>query len=171
MGKRIFGALLLSLALAAGMASVAGAAEKTPRGAPPGGVDVKAPDFTLRDLQGKTFRLGDQRGKPVLLFFTTTWCGYCREEIPHFKKIHETYGKQGLVVVNVDIQEPRDRVARYAEKYQLPYRVLLDVQGDVAGVYEVVGVPSLILVNAEGMIVCRQCRSVDTLLEGLFKTK
>ena len=55
-----------------------------------------APDFTLKDLKGKTFRMSAQRGKPVLIFFGTTWCPGCRAEIPKYKKVYETYSPKGL---------------------------------------------------------------------------
>jgi thiol-disulfide isomerase/thioredoxin len=55
----------------------------------------KAPDFILTDLKGGQFRLSDQRGKPVLLIFGTTWCPSCREEIPHLKDISHNIPRRG----------------------------------------------------------------------------
>jgi peroxiredoxin len=134
------------------------------------GTGERAPDFVLKDLKGQAFRLSDYRGKkPVLIIFSTTWCPSCREEIPHFKKIHETYSGPGLEVVNVDIQESRAKVSSFADKYSLPYRVLLDEDGTVSDVYDIRGVPSLVLIGKDGMIVCRQCRGVETILDTLMK--
>ena len=130
----------------------------------------KAPDFVLTDLNGQQFRLSDHRGKrPVLLIFGTTWCTFCKAEIPHFKALHSTYAKQGLEIVNIDIQESKEKVAKFAAQNQLPYRVLLDESGAVSGVYEIRGVPTMILVDKNGMIVCRQCRTVDSLLPSIMK--
>jgi len=130
----------------------------------------KAPDFVLKDLKGQSFRLSDYRGKkPVLIIFSTTWCTFCREEIPHFKKIYETYSGLGVEVVNIDIQESRAKVSGFAEKYGLPYRVLLDEDGTVSNVYDIRGVPALVLVDKDGMIVCRQCRNVETQIDALIK--
>jgi peroxiredoxin len=127
-------------------------------------VDVDAPSFSLPDLAGKKFTLADHRGKP----FSTTWCPYCRTEIPRFKEIYNTYAKKGLIVVNIDIQEPRDKVAKFAEKYKLPYRVLLDESGKVAETYEIRGVPTMVLIDGKGKILCYQCRSVDASLKSIF---
>ena len=130
----------------------------------------KAPDFILTDLQGQKFRLSDHRGKrPVLIIFSTTWCTFCKAEIPHFKSLHGTYAKQGLEIVNIDIQESKEKVAKFTAQNQLPYRVLLDRDGTVSGVYEVRGVPTMVLVDKNGMIVCRECRSVETFLDSLIK--
>jgi peroxiredoxin len=112
-----------------------------------------APDFTLKDLQGKTFRLSAQRGKPVLIFFGTTWCPGCRAEVPKYKKVHETYTPRGLVVVYINIMEPASKVARFAKANALPYRTLLDEDGSQANKYNVVGVPMIMLVDKEGYII------------------
>ncbi|MHB8770258.1 MAG: TlpA family protein disulfide reductase [Syntrophales bacterium] len=133
-------------------------------------VEEKAPDFVLTDLEGRQFRLSDHRGKrPVLLIFSTTWCTFCKAEIPHFKTLHGTYAKQGLEVVNIDIQESKEKVAKFAAQNQLPYRVLLDEAGTVSSVYEIRGVPTMILVDKNGMVACRQCRSVDSVLSAMMK--
>jgi peroxiredoxin len=131
----------------------------------------KAPDFALKDLQGRNFKLSDHKGKPVLLIFGTTWCYYCRDEIPRFKKIYAGYAKKGLVIVNIDIQESRDRVSRFADKYELPYKVLLDETADVAENYGVRGVPTMFLIDKQGMIVCRKCPSVEPMLEKMFQER
>jgi len=130
----------------------------------------KAPDFILADVQGGKFRLNDQRGKPVLLIFGTTWCPSCREEIPHLKDIHARYAPKGLIMANIDIQESRDKVSRYADKYELPYRVLLDENGDVSKTYGIRGVPTLILLDEEGTIVGGQ-RFIDQMLAKMFEGK
>jgi peroxiredoxin len=132
----------------------------------------KAPDFVLRDLNGRRLRLSDFRGKqPVLLIFSATWCTFCREEIPHFKSIHATYAKQGLEIINIDIQESKEKVAKFTAKYGLPYRVLLDEDGAVGGIYDIRGIPSMVLVDQAGNILCRQCRQVEPLIETLLKKK
>jgi peroxiredoxin len=131
--------------------------------------DGKARDFVLKDLSGRKFVLSEQRGKPVLIIFSTTWCPTCRSEIPIYRKIHDAYAARGLVVINVDIQEPLDKVSRFAERYQLPYRVLLDDKGLVAQAYQIVGVPTMILLDQNGALISRQYQAIDGLLEKLFR--
>lgn len=128
----------------------------------------QAPDFTLRDLEGGPFRLSDQRGKPVLLVFGTTWCPSCQEEIPHLKDIYARYAGRGLVIANIHIQESRDKVSRHAEKNGLPYRSLLDENGAVAELYGIRGVPALILLDETGRIVGGR-RFIDQSLATMFK--
>jgi peroxiredoxin len=132
----------------------------------------KTPDFVLRDLNGQRFRLSDFRGKkPVLIIFTATWCTFCKDEIPRFKHIHETYAKRGLEIVNIDIMESKEKVAKFTARQGLPYRILLDEDGIVAGIYNIRGVPSVVLVDVNGNISCRECQRVEPLIESLLKNK
>jgi peroxiredoxin len=131
----------------------------------------RAPDFTLKDLQGRIFKLSENRGKPVLLMFGATWCPYCVQEIPRLKDIFAKYAPQGVAIVNIDIQESQAKVARFADKHKLPYRVLLDETAAVASDYGVQGVPNFTLIDKEGLVVCRQCPSVEPLLDKMLKKK
>ncbi len=126
------------------------------------------PAFTLNDLQGQKFSLSETKGKPVMLIFSTTWCPYCIEEIPHLKKIFNDYASRGVVILNIDVKESREKVARFAEKHRLPYRVLLDETTDVAQSYGVRGVPTLVLLDQAGTVVCRECSSVEPQLDQLL---
>jgi peroxiredoxin len=134
----------------------------------PKAAEGTARDFFLKDLSGRKFMLSEQRGKPVLIIFTTTWCPTCRTEIPRYKKIHDTYAARGLVLINIDIEESPDKVARFADKHQLPYRVLLDDKGLVAQAYQVVGVPTMMLIDPNGALISRQYQAIEGLLEKLF---
>jgi peroxiredoxin len=131
-------------------------------------VEGKARDFVLEDLNGAKFMLSEQKGKPVLIIFSTTWCPTCRAEIPHYKKIYDTYAARGLIMVNIDIQETKDKVSRFYGKYQLPYRMLLDEKGLVAEAYQIVGVPTMILIDQNGALVSRQYQAIDSLLESVL---
>ncbi len=130
----------------------------------------KAPDFILKDLNGQKFRLSDYRGKkPVMIIFSTTWCAACKREIPYFKSLYAAYAKKGLEIVNVGVQESTAKMSKFVARYQLPYRVLLDESGIVSGIYEIRGVPSLVLVDKKGFILCHQCMQIETILDRLLK--
>jgi peroxiredoxin len=128
----------------------------------------KAPDFTLRDLDGETFHLKAERGKMVLIIFTTTWCPSCRTSIPTYRDIYQSYGERGLVVVNVDIQEPQERVSQFAKTNRLPYRVLLDEEGMVGAAYGIVGVPALVLINQDGETISSDTTVILEILGKMF---
>jgi peroxiredoxin len=114
---------------------------------------VNAPDFSLKDLQGNVFKLSKQRGKHVLIFFGTTWCPSCRTELPFYKEIFETYTSRGLEVTYVNIMESREKVAKFAKTNALPSKILLDDSGEVANSYNVIGVPTFVLIDKDGKII------------------
>lgn len=61
---------------------------------------VAAPDFTAVDGEGNEVRLSDYQGKPVVLNFWATWCGYCKEEMPDFQTAFEKYPDVQFLMVN-----------------------------------------------------------------------
>ncbi|OHE25647.1 MAG: hypothetical protein A3J94_15930 [Syntrophus sp. RIFOXYC2_FULL_54_9] len=132
----------------------------------------KAPDFILKDTNGKTFRLGDYKGKkPVMIIFSTTWCPTCIGEVPYFKSLFSTYADQGLEIVNIDVQESKAKTSKFSARHNLPYRVLLDESGIVSGAYEIRGVPSLVLVDQKGIILCHQCSPIEPFLDAILNKK
>lgn len=130
--------------------------------------EEKAPDFTLQDLNGASFHLQSERGKMVLMIFTTTWCPTCREYIPAYRELYQVYGKRGLVMVNVNIQEPLARVREFAKRNSIPYRVLLDEDGSVSMAYGVMGVPALALINQDGELISFDTRMILEILDKVF---
>ena len=130
-------------------------------------VDAAAPDFSLKDLNGRDVSLSSFRDRPVLLVFGTTWCPYCREEIPRIKEIFRQGRATKLEVLNIYINEQEAKVSAFAAKYELPYPILLDKDGQVAERYQVRGVPTIVLLDGQGKIVCYQCRNLETMLKGL----
>lgn len=130
----------------------------------------KAPDFTLQDLNGKSFSLKDFKGKNVLLYFTTTWCPYCKREVPELKEMHLKY-KGKLEILAIDMNESKAKVSSYIQKYQIPYTTLLDSEGKVALDYSIRGVPTKVLVGKDGRVFCYMCRDLPSQVEELLKKK
>jgi peroxiredoxin len=133
--------------------------------------DVRAEDFTLRGLNGKDFRLSDYKGRIVLLNFMATWCPECRSSIPYLKKLYSKYSPQGLIMLNIYIEETEEKVAAFSKKYDLSNPALLDREGKVARNYGVVGVPVEVLIDREGRIICWNCRSMDKQIEKQLEGK
>jgi len=119
------------------------------------GSDVgdKVENFTLSAFKGPNVSLSDYIGKNViLLVFSTTWCPSCNKEIPELKKLHDEYDDKGLKIIDIFVQEGKNKVSPVVKRNKIPYTVLLDVDGEVTRDFRVRGVPTLMLIDADGII-------------------
>lgn len=115
-----------------------------------------APDFTLKDLDGRDVRLADSAGRVRLIDFWATWCAPCREEIPMFKELHRTYGPRGLTILAISKDEGGAEVVRpFVDKHGIPYTNLLATDEVDAAFGGVPGLPTTFLVDGQGKIVER----------------
>jgi peroxiredoxin len=111
-------------------------------------------DFSLQGLNNKTFILSDYRGKkPVLLFFWTTWCPFCRNEIKALNEQHSQLKKEGWEVFAINVGEPVYKIENFIQRQGLSFEVLLDKDSRVSADYNVRGVPTYFLVNKKGEVI------------------
>jgi len=118
-----------------------------------------APDFTVRDLADKEFRLKDAKDKEaVLLFFWSFFCGPCREEMPMINEATTQFAGKGLHVlgVNLDGREMKKAIDKFVVNEKIRFRIVFDeLVGDsflVADPYGVAGTPALFLIDKKGVI-------------------
>src|SRR5208282_706006 len=115
-----------------------------------------APDFSLKDADGKPVKLSDYRGKVVLLDFWATWCGPCKIEIPWFMDFERQFKDRGFAVVGVSMDEDGwAAVKPYLMRVQINYRVLLgnDQVGSLYGGVD--SLPTTFLIDRQGNIVSK----------------
>ena len=125
---------------------------------------IKAPDFTLRTVQGELFKLSENRGKVIMLNFWGTWCGPCRREIPDFNKLHAKYQKDGLEIVGVTLTSGSSKnILEFMNDWDMEYTVLTDIDNyetqKVTSDYgraigrPITGIPTTLIIDQEGYIV------------------
>jgi peroxiredoxin len=113
-----------------------------------------APDFKLQDLNRNTFTLNSYKDKqPVVLFFWTTWCPYCRAELKVLNDMYPQLVKEGWELFAIDVAEPEYRVENFLKNYALSFKILLDRDASVTESFELFGVPTYVLVDKAGYIV------------------
>jgi peroxiredoxin len=112
----------------------------------------QAPDFTLRSLEGQNLRLGEQRGRVVLVNFWATWCGPCRQEMPHLNKLYEKYKSSGFVLLGVNVDDDTRQAAGVAGKLGVTFPVLPDADKRVSRQYDLSAMPSTVLIDRDGRV-------------------
>ena len=141
------GALVLASALA-----VLGLATSSCNKDPGPQVGKAAPDFTLPDLSGKSHRLGDLRGRIVVLNFWATWCPPCIEEMPSLEKLHRALADKGVAVVAVSVDERFSDVGAFISRFGLTLPVLYDEGKKVSRKYQTFKYPETYILDREGRL-------------------
>lgn len=114
-------------------------------------------NFTLKDVEGKDVKLASLKGKVVLLDFWATWCGPCKIEIPWFIEFQNTYGKSGLQVVGVSVDDTQAKLKPYVAQMKMNYLVLQGLDhDDIQDAYgPLVGIPVTILISRDGKVCAK----------------
>jgi peroxiredoxin len=128
------------------------------------------PDFTLKDLAGKSWRFSDLRGKVVLVNFWATWCPPCRKEMPDLETLYERFQAQGLVILAISDEEAA-KVDPFIRERKVTYPVLLDPGRKVNDLFIVDGIPKTFVYNRDGKFVAQSIdmRTQKQFLEMLAK--
>jgi len=116
-------------------------------------VGKKAPDFTLERISGQSASLSEMiGGKRSVLFFFATWCPHCRVQLKEIAAKKAELEKNGVVLVLVDIGEPKAKVAEFLKGYGIDNDAFIDEDSFVSETYQVLGVPTFIFIGAEGKV-------------------
>ena len=112
-----------------------------------------APEFALKDSNGKTVRLEDYRGKVVLLDFFATWCGPCKIEIPWFMEMERKNKDRGFAVLGVSMDdEGWDIVKPFLAELGVNYRVVIGNDSTAQLYGGVDALPTTFLIDRNGKI-------------------
>jgi cytochrome c biogenesis protein CcmG/thiol:disulfide interchange protein DsbE len=112
-----------------------------------------APDFALKDAEGKTVHLADYRGKVVLLDFWATWCDPCRLEIPWFIEMQRKNKDRGFEVLGVSMDDEGWEVVKpFMKNIGVNYRVLIGNDQTTEMYGGVDALPTTFLIDRQGKI-------------------
>jgi peroxiredoxin len=113
---------------------------------------LAAPDFALADLDGRVRRLSDEHGKKRLLVTWGSWCG-CREDLPVWQALHEELGPKGFTPITVALDTGPDAARPFIERAAPTHPSLIDPEHQVADLFNMINVPTMVWIDEEGRIV------------------
>ena len=115
--------------------------------------DVKAPQFELRDINGRIVRLSDYKGKVVLINFWATWCPPCRAEMPDLVRLQREHARQGLQIIGITYPpESKTRVRRFARSLKVNYPIILGSRQIKVRFSSEETLPLTVVINRDGKV-------------------
>jgi len=113
-----------------------------------------APEIALSTLDGKDFKLVEQKGKVVVVDIWATWCPPCRKSLPHLNKLSEDKGKaeKGLLIAAANSGEKKDVVEKFVKENKYTFTVLMDEQSSLSKTLGVRGIPTTLVVGRDGVV-------------------
>lgn len=129
--------------------------EKTETSEDPGAKRQEAIDVTFYDSEGEAVKLSDYYGKPVVMNFWATWCGYCKKEMPDFQEVYEEYKDkvEFLFINSTDgSRETREKAETYLKEQGYTIPAFYDEDMDAVYTYSVNSLPTTMLLDKEGRV-------------------
>lgn len=133
----------------------------------------QVPSYSMKTPEGKTFTKTSTKGKIVLMDFWASWCSVCKKASPQMQRLHEKYGKKGLVVVGVNTMEENANSPKYAIDYKkksgytYPFTYGNDAFAEKCGV---MGLPSFVITDGSGKVVFTADYYSDKTAQAIDKT-
>lgn len=127
---------------------VAGMKANTGFGKPP-------KDFTFTSLDGKQITLSKQKGKVILVDVWATWCPPCVKEVPNLRKIYADYKDKGFEILGISVDMDKDKLEEYIKKEKVTWPIGFTGKGwqdDVRVLYNIYSIPSMWLIDREGIL-------------------
>ncbi len=115
-----------------------------------------APDFKMKTIDGKTFKLSQLKGKTVVLDFWASWCPDCRKDAPEVVRMQREYGAKGVEFVGISMDTDVEAWRKACQQYGISYTQVSELkkfkETDIAKAYGVKWIPSMVVVDKDGKV-------------------
>ena len=144
----------LLVGVMAAVAPPAGAAPEAPPAAesPADWIGFRLPVFSAHALQGPNLRTTEFAGDVVLLAFWASWCGRCEEQLTALQSLGTTYGRAGLVVLGVTLDDSTAEAREFAAASQVTFPVMHDATKTISRRFALMDLPTVMLVDRAGIV-------------------
>ncbi len=113
----------------------------------------QAKDVTVQDENNQPVQLSSFKGKPIVINFWTSWCGYCKVEMPYFSEVYEKEKeKVSFIMLNVTADDEEEEAKKYIDSQDLSFPIYYDKQGETAYKYQITGYPVTVFINKDFQI-------------------
>lgn len=128
-----------------------------------------APPFSIITIDGKQTSLDSLAGKVVLIDFWATWCGPCRQALPHIREIAHRFQEQPLVVISISLDKDEDKWKEFVAKNQMTWLQYRDgsFNGAIAKSFGVTAIPATFTIDSDGVLEDQHVG--DANIEGKLK--
>jgi peroxiredoxin len=113
---------------------------------------VAAPEFVLKSVSGKNYRLSEYRGQVVLLTFWASWCGECRSQLEALSEVYARFSGTGLEMLAISLDRTIDQAADSARSVGIGFPALHDSGGEIGEQYDVSRMPYVVLIDQDGFV-------------------
>jgi thiol-disulfide isomerase/thioredoxin len=111
-----------------------------------------APAFTVTALDGSRFNLDEMGGRIVLIDFWATWCGPCKEELPHMKKIAQEFANEPLVIISVSWDSDETKWKDFIQKNGMTWAQYRDSDHALSNAFGINAIPHYFTIDADGVL-------------------
>jgi len=128
------------------------------------GIGMRAPEFSVDDLEGKPLSLSALKGKVVLLNLWATWCGICQQEMPSLDRLYGQLKDRddfAMLAVCIDDEGDPSKVAAQIAQGGYHFPVMIDPSGRLGDTYGLHGVPTTYVIDHSGRIVWSVAGGLD----------